>query len=132
MESIQRIEKEQIRKNLQKCIDLSFTVKRTILLSNLEVSFLELSLEIFQICSSHYYRFMLIIIKQFVALLIKQGNESLQKYLHTSKFEVAITRSFFHCVENVQIRSFFRSVFLRIRTEYGRSVRNEIFFPELL
>ena len=95
-------------------------------------SFLELSLEIFQICSSDYYRFMLIIIKQFVALLIKQGNESLQKYLHTSKFEVAITRSFFHCVENVQIRSFFRSVFLRIRTEYGRSVRNEIFFPELL
>ena len=71
MGSIQRIEKEQIRKNLQKCIDLSFTVKRTILLSNLEVSFLELSLEIFQICSSHYYRFMLIIIKQFVALLIK-------------------------------------------------------------
>ena len=28
-----------------------------------------------------------------------------------------------HCVESVQIRSFFRSVFSRIRTEYGEILR---------
>ena len=42
---------------------------------------------------------------------------------HCEYYYLRVNFTFYHCVESVQIRSFFWSVFSRILTEYGEILR---------